>query len=49
MTGTDSGDPGARPGWGWDVALSFASTQRDYVEQVAQTLQAQEVRCLRRR
>ena len=37
--------PGARPGWRWDVALSFAGAQRDYVEQVAQTLQARGVRC----
>ena len=37
MTGADGGaDPGARPGWRWDVALSFAGAQRDYVEQVAQ-------------
>ena len=36
MTGADGGaDPGARPGWRWDVALSFAGAQRDYVEQVA--------------
>ena len=46
MTGADSGtDPGARPGRRWDVALSFASAQRDYVEQVAQALQARGVRC----
>ena len=36
MTGADGGaGPGARPGWRWDVALSFAGAQRDYVEQVA--------------
>ena len=36
MTGENSGaHPSARPGWRWDVALSFAGTQRDYVEQVA--------------
>src|SRR5580700_5298212 len=29
----------------WDVALSFAGAQRDYVEQVAQALKAQGVRC----
>jgi hypothetical protein len=35
----DSGTgTGARREWRWDVALSFASAQRDYVEQVAQTL-----------
>ena len=46
MTGADgSADPGARPGWRWDVALSFAGAQRDYVEQVAQALKAQGVRC----
>ena len=46
MTGADGGaGPGARPGWRWDVALSFAGAQRDYVEQVAQVLQARGVRC----
>ena len=46
MTGADGGaDPGARPGWRWDVALSFAGAQRDYVEQVAQALKARGVRC----
>src|SRR5271165_4711295 len=31
----ESGRPGfgARPGWRWDAALSFAGAQRDYVEQ----------------
>jgi hypothetical protein len=42
MTGADGG---AVPGWRWDVALSFAGAQRDYVEQVAQALQARGVRC----
>jgi hypothetical protein len=46
MTGADGGaKPGARPGWRWDVALSFAGAQRDYVEQVAQALQAKGMRC----
>jgi len=46
MAGADSGaDPGIRPGAGWDVALSFAGTERDYVEQVARALQARGVRC----
>ena len=46
MTGADGGaGPDARPGWQWDVALSFASAQRDYVEQVASALKAREVRC----
>ena len=46
MTGADGGtDLGAQPGWRWDVALSFAGAQRDYVEQVAQALQARGVRC----
>ena len=46
MTGADGGaDPGARPGWRWDVALSFAGAQRDYVEQVAEALKARGVRC----
>jgi TIR domain len=38
-------DPGARPGWRWDVALSFAGARRDYVDQVAQVLKARGVRC----
>jgi hypothetical protein len=33
------------PGWRWDVALSFASAQRRYVEQVAGALAARGVRC----
>jgi hypothetical protein len=37
--------PGARPGRQWDVALSFAGAQRDYVEQVAGVLKARGVRC----
>jgi TIR domain len=46
MTGADgSPDPGARPGWRWDVALSFASAQRHYVEQVAGALTARGLRC----
>jgi roadblock/LC7 domain-containing protein len=46
MTGTDGGaGPGARPGWRWDVALSFAGAQRHYVEQVAEALKAGGVRC----
>jgi hypothetical protein len=46
MTGADGGtDLGARPEWRWDVALSFAASQRGYVEQVAQALQARGVRC----
>jgi hypothetical protein len=46
MAGADgSADPGDRPGRRWDVALSFAGAQRDYVEQVAAALQARELRC----
>ncbi len=46
MTGADGGAGlSPRPEWRWDVALSFASAQRDYVEQVAQVLTAQGVRC----
>ena len=46
MAGADGGaGPGAGHGWRWDVALSFAAAQRDYVEQVARTLQARGVRC----
>ena len=45
MTGGDDAGPGARPGWRWDVALSFAGAQRDYVGQVAEVLKARGVRC----
>ena len=46
MVGADSGSgPGAEPRRRWDVALSFAAAQRDYVEQVAQALKARGVRC----
>jgi hypothetical protein len=35
MVGADgSADPGVGPGWRWDVALSFASARREYVEHV---------------
>ena len=46
MTGA-GGVAGAGAGWEWrwDVALSFAGAQRDYVEQVAEALQARGVRC----
>jgi hypothetical protein len=45
-TGADgSADQGARRGWRWDVALSFAGAQRAYVEQVAGELKASGVRC----
>jgi TIR domain len=44
-TGDDSVDAGNRPGPRWDVALSFASAQRDYVKQVAEALQARGIRC----
>ena len=36
--------PGSGPGRRWDVALSFAGAQRDYVGQVAEALKAR-VRC----
>ena len=46
MAGADSGaGPGGGQGWRWDVALSFAGAQRDYVEQVARALKARGVRC----
>ena len=46
MTGADgAARPDARPGWQWDVALSFAGAQRPYVEQVASALKARGVRC----
>jgi hypothetical protein len=41
----DGAGTGVRPGWRWDVALSFAGAQRDYVDQVAQALQSWGVRC----
>ena len=45
MAGVHGGaDPGAQPEPRWDVALSFASAQRDYVGQVAGTLKARGVR-----
>jgi hypothetical protein len=40
VTGRD-----VEPGYRWDVALSFAGAQRDYVEQVARVLGAWGVRC----
>jgi len=46
MTGASGGvDPATRPGWRWDVALSFAGAERPYVEQVASALKARGVRC----
>ena len=46
MTGAAGGAAlSAGPEWRWDVALSFAGAQRDYVEQVARELKARGVRC----
>jgi hypothetical protein len=46
MIGADGGvGPGAQPKRRWDVALSFAGTERDYVEQVAAALKVRAVRC----
>jgi hypothetical protein len=46
MTGAgDGADRGAGSRWRWDVALSFAGAQRDYVEQVAMALKARRLRC----
>ena len=46
MPGGDSGaGPGAGLGRRWDVALSFAGAQREYVERVASALKARGVRC----
>ena len=46
MARADGGvDPDSRPGLRWDVALSFAGAQRDYVGQVAEELTARGVRC----
>jgi hypothetical protein len=39
------GDTNSEPAWRWHVALSFADSQRSYVEQVAETLKARGVRC----
>jgi len=44
MAGGDGG-AGAGLGWRWDVALSFAAAQRDYVEQVAAALKERGLRC----
>ena len=44
MAGGDGG-AGAGLGWRWDVALSFAGAQRDYVEQVAAALKERGLRC----
>ena len=46
MTGGDGGaGPGSGQGQQWDVVLSFAGAQRDYVGQVARALRARGVRC----
>ena len=46
MTGANGGAASsAGPELRWDVALSFAGAQRDYVKQVANALKAQGVRC----
>ena len=46
MTGADGGaGPDTGPRRRWDVALSFAGAQRDYVAQVAQALKARGVHC----
>ena len=50
MTGADSGAVWVpEPRWRWDVALSFAGAQRDYVEQVAGALRRGGALLLRRR
>lgn len=46
MAGGDSGaSPGAGHGQRWDVALSFAGIQRDYVGKVAAALKDQGISC----
>jgi hypothetical protein len=46
MTSADGGAVlSVGPEWRWDVALSFAGAQREYVGQVAETLKARGVRC----
>jgi hypothetical protein len=42
---TGPGDSRDSADWRWEVALSFAGAQRDYVEQVAAALKARGVRC----
>ena len=44
MAGGDEG-AGAGLGWRWDVALSFAGAQREYVQQVAGALTERGLRC----
>jgi hypothetical protein len=43
--GDDDAGPDAGPGRRWDVALSFAGTEPDYVGQVAAALKVRGVRC----
>ena len=43
--GAGAGDSGVRAGRRWDVALSFAGAQREYVGRVAAALKARGVRC----
>jgi hypothetical protein len=45
MANASGGGPDAGPGRRWEVALSCAGAQRDYVKEVAQALQARGVRC----
>lgn len=46
MIGANSdANSGPRPERRWDVALSFAGAQRDYVKRVAEALKARGVRC----
>ncbi|MDA0167030.1 TIR domain-containing protein [Solirubrobacter ginsenosidimutans] len=45
MTGETEGGSAAVGAWQWDVALSFAGSQREYVEQVAAALKATGVSC----
>jgi hypothetical protein len=46
MAGGDGGGgPGVGAGRWWDVALSFAGAQRDYVGQVAAALKERGLRC----
>src|SRR5215469_16742853 len=46
MAAADGGaGSGALPERRWDVALSFAGTEREYVGKVAQALKARGIRC----
>jgi TIR domain len=45
MAAAGEAEPGNRPEPRWDVALSFAGEQRDYVKRVAESLRAEGINC----